>query len=145
MTRAVIAGFTRTPFHFANKGKLVGVRPDDLAAIASKALVERTGIDPKSLEDVVLGTAYPEAEQGSNIARLASLLAGLPIELGGITMNRFCGSSMSAIHHAVGQITIGAGEAFIAGGVESMTRVPQGGFNHSPTHASKERAKTIRM
>ena len=132
MSSAVIAGFTRTPFHFANKGQLVGVRPDDLAAIAIKALVERAGIDPKSLEDVVLGTAYPEAEQGSNIARLASLLAGLPIELGGITMNRFCGSSMSAIHYAVGQIAIGAGEAFVAGGVESMTRVPQGGFNPSP-------------
>lgn len=131
MTRAVIAGDCRTPFHFANKGKLVGVRPDDLAAIAIKGLVERTGIDPKSLEDVVLGSAYPEAEQGSNIARLASLLAGLPIELGGITINRFCGSSMSAIHYAAGQIAIGAGEAFIAGGVESMTRVPQGGFNHS--------------
>lgn len=132
MTRAVIAGYARTPFHFANKGKLVGVRPDDLAAIAIKGLVERTGVDPKTLEDVVLGTAYPEAEQGSNIARLAALLAGLPIELGGITMNRFCGSSMSAIHYAVGQIAIGAGEAFIAGGIESMTRVPQGGFNHSP-------------
>ena len=132
MTRAVIVGFTRTPFHFANKGKLAGVRPDDLAAIAIKGLVERAGIDPMSLEDVVLGVAYPEAEQGSNIARLASFLAGLPIELGGITMNRFCGSSMSAIHYAAGQIAIGAGEAFIAGGVESMTRVPQGGFNHSP-------------
>jgi len=141
MTRAVIAGFTRTPFHFANKGKLVGVRPDDLAAIAIMALVERTGIDPRSLEDVVLGTAYPEAEQGSNIARLASLLAGLPIELGGITMNRFCGSSMSAIHYAVGQIAIGAGEAFIAGGVESMTRVPQGGFNHSPNLRFKGKAE----
>jgi acetyl-CoA acyltransferase len=132
MTRAVIAGYARTPFHFANKGKLAGLRPDDLAAIAIKALVERTGLDPRSLEDVVLGTAYPEAEQGSNIARIASLLAGLPIELGGITLNRFCGSSMSAIHYAAGQIAIGAGEAFIAGGVESMTRVPQGGFNHSP-------------
>lgn len=132
MTRAVIAGYARTPFHFANKGKLAEVRPDDLAAIAIKGLIERTGIDPKTLEDVVLGCAYPEAEQGSNIARLASLLAGLPIELGGITMNRFCGSSMSAIHYAAGQIAIGAGDAFIAGGVESMTRVPQGGFNHSP-------------
>ncbi|RYZ15129.1 MAG: thiolase family protein [Alphaproteobacteria bacterium] len=132
MTRAVIAGYARTPFHFANKGKLAGVRPDDLAAIAIKGLVERTGIDPKTLEDVVLGCAYPEAEQGSNIARLASFLAGLPIQLGGITMNRFCGSSMSAIHYAAGQIAIGAGDAFIAGGVESMTRVPQGGFNHSP-------------
>ncbi|HPN07276.1 MAG TPA: thiolase family protein [Hyphomonadaceae bacterium] len=132
MTRAVIAGYARTPFHFANKGKLAGVRPDDLAAIAIRGLVDRTGIDPKTLEDVVLGCAYPEAEQGSNIARLASFLAGLPIELGGITMNRFCGSSMSAIHYAAGQIAIGAGDAFIAGGVESMTRVPQGGFNHSP-------------
>ena len=141
ITRAVIAGYARTPFHFANKGKLVGVRPDDLAAIAIKALVERTGIDPKSLEDVVLGTAYPEAEQGSNIARLASFLAGLPIELGGITMNRFCGSSMSAIHYAAGQIAIGAGEAFIAGGVESMTRVPQGGFNHSPNPRFKEQGE----
>jgi acetyl-CoA acyltransferase len=141
MTRAVIASFTRTPFHFANKGKLVGARPDDLAAIAIKALVERTGVDPKSLEDVVLGVAYPEAEQGSNIARLASFLAGLPIELGGITMNRFCGSSMSAIHYAAGQIAIGAGEAFIAGGVESMTRVPQGGFNHSPNPRFKGKAE----
>ena len=104
-------------------------------------LVERAGIDPKSLEDVVLGTAYPEAQQGSNIARLASLLAGLPLELGGITMNRFCGSSMSAIHYAAGQIAIGAGEAFIAGGVESMTRVPQGGFNHSPNPRFKGKAQ----
>jgi len=131
-TTAVIAGYARTPFHFARKGALTGVRPDDLAAIAIRAVVDRSGIDPATLEDVVLGTAYPEAEQGSNIARLASLLAGLPIELGGITMNRFCGSSMSAIHYAAGQIAIGAGNAFIAGGVESMTRVPQGGFNHSP-------------
>jgi acetyl-CoA acyltransferase len=132
MTAAVIAGYARTPFHFAKKGGLTGVRPDDLAAAAIKGLVERTGVDPKSLEDVVLGCAYPEAEQGSNIARLALLLAGLPIEIGGITMNRFCGSSMSAIHYAAGQIAIGAGEAFIAGGIESMTRVPQGGLNHSP-------------
>ncbi len=131
-TTAVIAGYVRTPFHFAKKGQLAGVRPDDLAAIAIRELVARSGIDPATLEDVVLGTAYPEAEQGSNIARLASLLAGLPIELGGITMNRFCGSSMSAIHYAAGQIALGAGNAFIAGGVESMTRVPQGGFNHSP-------------
>jgi acetyl-CoA acyltransferase len=132
LTNAVIAGYVRTPFHFAKKGGLSGVRPDDLAAAAIKALVERSGVDPKTIEDVVLGCAYPEAEQGSNIARLALLLAGLPVEMGGITMNRFCGSSMSAIHYAVGQIAIGAGDAFIAGGVESMTRVPQGGFNHSP-------------
>ncbi|MDD3763134.1 MAG: thiolase family protein [Nevskiales bacterium] len=132
MTQAVIAGYVRTPFHFARKGALAGVRPDDLAAIAIRALVDRAGIDPALYEDVLLGCAYPEAEQGSNIARLASLLAGLPLSLGGATMNRFCGSSMTAIHMAAGQIAIGAGEAFICGGVESMSRVPMGGFNHAP-------------
>jgi acetyl-CoA acyltransferase len=132
MTQAVIAGYVRTPFHFARKGLLTGVRPDDLAAIAIRGLVDRTGVNPALIEDVLLGCAYPEAEQGSNIARLASLLAGLPLELGAATINRFCGSSMYAIHIAAGQIAIGAGEAFICGGVESMTRVPQGGFNHSP-------------
>ncbi|MBU1374393.1 MAG: thiolase family protein [Alphaproteobacteria bacterium] len=132
MQQAVIAGYVRTPFTFARKGALAGVRPDDLAAIAIKALVERTGIDPATLEDVLLGCAYPEAAQGNNIARIASLLAGLPIEVAGATVNRFCGSSMSAIHIAAGQIAIGAGDAFIAGGVESMTQVPQGGFNFSP-------------
>ena len=132
MTQAVIAGYARTPFHFARKGLLTGVRPDDLAAIAIRGLIDRTGVDPSLIEDVLLGCAYPEAEQGSNIARLASLLAGLPLELGAATINRFCGSSMYAIHIAAGQIAIGAGEAFVCGGVESMTRVPQGGFNHSP-------------
>jgi acetyl-CoA acyltransferase len=139
MTGAVIAGYARTPFHFARKGALIGVRPDDLAAVAIKGLVERTGVDPHAIDDVLLGCAYPEAEQGSNIARLAALLAGLPIEVGGMTVNRFCGSSMSAIHIAAGQIAIGAGEAFVCGGVESMTRVPQGGFNHSPNPRFKGR------
>ncbi|PPE75787.1 acetyl-CoA C-acyltransferase [Solimonas fluminis] len=132
MTHAVIAGYVRTPFQFARKGRLAGVRPDDLAAVAIKALVERSGLDPALIEDVVMGCAYPEAEQGSNIARIAGLLAGLPQSVGGATVNRFCGSSMNAIHIAAGQIAIGAGEAFICAGVESMTRVPQGGFNASP-------------
>uniref|UniRef100_B0T933 Acetyl-CoA acetyltransferase n=1 Tax=Caulobacter sp. (strain K31) TaxID=366602 RepID=B0T933_CAUSK len=139
MTQAVIAGYVRTPFHFARKGALIGVRPDDLAAIAIRGLVDRTGVDPSSLEDVLLGCAYPEAEQGNNIARVAVLLAGLPITVSGMTVNRFCGSSMSAIHIAAGQIAIGAGEAFICGGVESMTRVPQGGFNFSPNPRFKRR------
>ena len=138
MQQAVIAGYVRTPFTFARKGALAGVRPDDLAAIAIKGLVERTGIDPATVEDVLLGCAYPEAAQGNNIARIASLLAGLPIEVAGATVNRFCGSSMSAIHIAAGQIAIGAGEAFIAGGVESMTQVPQGGFNFSPNPSLME-------
>ena len=138
MSQAVIAGYVRTPFHFARKGALAGVRPDDLAATAVKALVERTGIDPATLEDVLLGCAYPEASQGNNIARIVGLLAGLPLEVGGMTVNRFCGSSMSAIHIAAGQIAIGAGEAFVAGGVESMTFVPQGGSNFSPNPSLRE-------
>jgi acetyl-CoA acyltransferase len=132
MKETVIAGYVRTPFHFAKKGALIGVRPDDLAAVAIRGLVDKTGIDPKLIEDVLMGCAYPEAEQGNNIARIASLLAGLPLQAGGMTINRFCGSSMSAIHIAAGQIAIGAGEAFICAGVESMTRVPQGGFNPTP-------------
>ncbi len=132
MAQAVIAGYARTPFTFARKGALAGVRPDDLAATAIKALVERAGVDPRTIEDVLLGCAYPESSQGNNIARIAVLLAGLPIETGGMTVNRFCGSSMSAIHIAAGQIAIGAGDAFVCGGVESMTMVPQGGFNFSP-------------
>jgi acetyl-CoA acyltransferase len=132
MSRAVIAGYARTPFHFARKGKLATVRPDDLAAIALRGLVTRLGLEPALVEDVLLGCAYPEGEQGTNVARIATLLAGFPDTVAGATINRFCGSSMTAVHYAAGQIAIGAGEAFICGGVESMTRVPQGGFSFSP-------------
>jgi len=128
----VIAGYVRTPFHFAGKGLLAGVRPDDLAAAAIKALVERSGVDPATIEDVILGCATPEAEQGANIARVSLLLAGLPVEMAGVTVNRFCGSSMTAVQMAAGQIAIGAGDAFIAAGVESMSRLPDGGYNQSP-------------
>ncbi|HAE48743.1 MAG TPA: acetyl-CoA C-acyltransferase, partial [Tistrella mobilis] len=93
MTRTVIAGYVRTPFHFARKGALAGMRPDDLAAITLRGLLDRSGLDPRLIEDVIMGCAYPEGEQGDNVARIASLLAGLPIETGGMTVNRFCGSS----------------------------------------------------
>jgi len=132
MNDAVIAGYVRTPFAFARKGPLATMRPDDLAAITLKALVQRSGLDPRLVEDVLMGCAYPEGTQGDNVARIALLLAGLPIELGGATVNRFCGSSMYAIHMAAGQIAIGAGDAFIAAGVESMSMVPQGGLSYSP-------------
>jgi acetyl-CoA acyltransferase len=89
-------------------------------------------VDPATLEDVIAGCAYPEAAQGNNIARIASLLAGLPVEIGGMTVNRFCGSSMSAIHIAAAQLDAGVGEAYLCIGVESMSMVPQGGFNFSP-------------
>ena len=132
MTNVVIAGYVRSPFSFANKGELIKVRPDDLAAQVVQALVERTGINPEDIEDLMLGCSFPEGEQGLNVARLIGLAAGLPLSVAGVTMNRFCGSSMQAIHSAAGSIACGAGEAFIAAGVESMTRVPMGGFNPMP-------------
>ncbi|MDU4254924.1 thiolase family protein [Pseudomonas sp.] len=132
MTSVVIAGYTRSPFHFAKKGALIDVRPDDLAAQTVKGLVERSGLDANLIEDLIMGCAYPEAEQGMNLARITGFLAGLPETVAGATVNRFCGSSMTSIHFAAGQIQLGAGDAFICAGVESMTRVPMGGFNLSP-------------
>ena len=135
MPGIVIAGYARSPFHLAGKGALARTRPDDLAAAVVRGLVERTGVDPSAIEDLVLGCAFPEGEQGLNVARMIGLLAGLPLSAGGITMNRFCGSSMSAIHYAAGQIALGAGEVFIAAGVEGMSRVPMSGFNPMPNPA----------
>ena len=135
MTSVVIAGYARSPFHLAGKGALARTRPDDLAAAVVRALVERTGVDPSAIEDLVLGCAFPEGEQGLNVARMIGLIAGLPLNTGGMTVNRFCGSSMSAVHYAAGQIALGAGEVFIAAGVESMSRVPMQGFNPLPNPA----------
>jgi len=128
----VIAGYARSPFHFAKKGALTRVRPDDMCAQVIAGLVERAKIDPATLEDVIVGCAMPEGEQGLNIARLASFLAHLPITVAGTTVNRFCGSSMQSVHMAAGAIQLDAGDAFICAGIESMTRIPMGGFNPSP-------------
>ena len=130
--KALISAYARTPFHFARKGALAAVRPDTLAAELLRDLVQRTGIPPATLDDVIAGCAYPEGAQGNNIARIASLLAGLPHEVSGMTVNRFCGSSMSAVHIAAAQIEAGLGEAYLCLGVESMTMVPQGGLSFSP-------------
>jgi len=135
MKDIVIAGYTRSPFHFAHKGALTKVRPDDLAAHVVRGLVQRTGIDPEQIEDLIVGCAFPEGEQGFNVARLVGLMAGLPISVAGATINRFCGSSMQAIHMAAGSIQMGAGDAFICAGVESMSRVPMSGFNPMPNPA----------
>ena len=132
MTRTVIAAYARSPFTPAKKGQLVSVRPDDLAAQVIMALVMNTKINPADIEDLLLGCAFPEGEQGFNVARMVSLLAGLPISLGAATINRYCGSSMTSVHIAAGAIALGAGEAFICAGVESMTRVPMMGFNPMP-------------
>lgn len=132
MQSVVIAGYARSPFHLANKGALARVRPDDLAAQVIRGLITKTGVEPADIEDIIVGCAFPEGEQGLNVARLIGLLADLPLSVGGMTVNRFCGSSMSAIHTAMGQIAIGAGEVFVCAGVESMSRVPMMGFNPLP-------------
>src|SRR6266545_6143994 len=105
-------------------GALKDVRPDDLAAHAIKALVERTGVDPRRIEDVILGCANQAGEDNRNVARMAVLLAGLPVEVAGQTVNRLCGSGLQAINAAANAIAVDDGDVFIAGGVESMTRAP---------------------
>jgi acetyl-CoA acyltransferase len=135
MNHAVIVGYARSPFHFATKGALARTRADDLAAAVVKGVVSKSGIDPNDLEDLLLGCAFPEGEQGLNVARLVSFMAGLPQAAGAATINRFCGSSMQAIHSAAGAIAMGAGDAFVCAGVESMSRVPMMGFNPMPNPA----------
>lgn len=132
MKDIVIAGYARSPFTPASRGALTGIRPDDLAAQVVKALVQRTGINARDIEDLKLGCAFPEGEQGLNLARLVGFLADLPITVSGVTVNRFCGSSMETIHMAAGAIHMNAGEAFISAGVESMSRVPMMGYNPLP-------------
>jgi acetyl-CoA acyltransferase len=135
MKNAVIAGYARSPFTLAKKGDLARVRPDDLAARVVRGLLERVPIDPADLEDLIVGCAFPEGEQGFNVARMIDFLADLPISVAGATVNRFCGSSMQAIHMAAGAIRMDAGEAFLCVGVESMTRIPMGGYNPLPNPA----------
>ena len=105
-------------------GALASVRPDDLAALVVRAVVDRSGIDPALVEDVVLGAANQAGEDNRNVARMAVLLAGLPLEVAGQTVNRLCGSGLQAINAAAQAIAVGDGDVFIAGGVESMTRAP---------------------
>ena len=128
----VIAGYARSPFTPAKKGGLARTRPDDIAATVINGLLEETGVDPSLIEDLIVGTAFPEAEQGFNVARMITFLTELPETVPGVTINRFCGSSMQAIHDAVGRISMGSGDAFIAGGIESMTRIPMTGYNPMP-------------
>ena len=128
-TQAVIVGYARSPFTQAGKGALARVRPDDLLAQVVRALIERTGAQPEDIEDIIIGCAFPEGEQGFNIGRVVGFLADLPITAAGSQVNRWCGSSMSAIHMAAGAIAAGAGELFVCGGVESMSRVPMMGYN----------------
>lgn len=132
MTNAVISAYVRSPFTPANRGALARVRPDDFAAQTIRGLIEKTGLNPADVDDLIAGCAFPEGEQGFNIGRMLVFLSGLPDDVAGATVNRWCGSSMEAIHMAAGRIATGSGEVFICAGVESMTRIPMGGFNLLP-------------
>lgn len=135
MTTAVICGFARSPFTPAKKGALARVRPDDLGAAVVKGLLEKTGAKADDIGDVICGCAFPEGEQGLNLGRMIGFIAGLPDSVAGQTVNRWCGSSMESIHIAAGNIATGKGELYIAMGVESMTRIPMGGYNPLPNPA----------
>ena len=133
MREAVIVSAVRTPVGKAPKGALRTTRPDDLAALVIKEAIARLpGFDAKEIEDVILGCAMPEAEQGMNVARIASLRAGLPVEVSAMTINRFCSSGLQAIALAAERIMAGQGDVAVAGGTESMSMVPMGGNKISP-------------
>ena len=132
MPKAVIAGYSRSPFTIANKGELVSVRPEDLLSEVIKDLVSKSKINPEDIEDIIAGCAFPEGEQGFNIGKVVTYMTGMNIKTAGMTVNRWCGSSMQSIHIGAGAIAMGAGKAFICCGVESMTRVPMLGFNPMP-------------
>src|SRR5438552_4637593 len=133
MPEAVIVSAIRTPVGRAYKGSLRATRPDDLAALAIKeALARVPGLDAKEIDDVILGCAMPEGEQGMNVARIAALRAGLPVETSAMTINRFCSSGLQAIALAAERIRAGGAEVIVAGGTESMSMVPMGGNKISP-------------
>ena len=130
---AYICGYVRSPFTRAHRGPLKDVRPDDLAGQVAFELLNRTGVDPVDLDDVMVGCAYPEGEQGLNIGRIVTHYLKGPPNLPGVTTNRLCGSSMQVMHSAAGMIARGWGDLFLCGGVESMSRIQRGGFNRSPS------------
>src|SRR5258708_7840078 len=133
MREVVLVSSVRTPVGRAVKGTLRATRPDELAALAIKGALERVPqLDPKEIEDVILGCAMPEAEQGMNVARTASLRAGLPLEVSAVTINRFCSSGLQAIAMAADRIAGGGAEVIVAGGTQSMSMVPTGVPTVSP-------------
>ena len=131
MYRSVIAGYSRSPFTMAKKGELIDVKPVNLLAEVVKNLVSKSKVNPNDIEDIVIGCAFQVGEQCFNIGKLVTFLTGMDIRTSGMTVDRWCGSSMEAIHIAAGKIAMGSGKAFICGGVESMTRVTTG-FNPIP-------------
>src|SRR5712672_685330 len=136
MREVIIASSVRTPVGRAYKGTLRATRPDELAAVAIKGALERVPqLDAKEIEDVIIGCAMPEAEQGLNVARIASLRAGVPVSASAVTVNRFCASGLQAIAYAAERIMSGMASTIVAGGAESMSLVPLGGNKVSPNPA----------
>ena len=129
---AVLVGFKRSPFTIANKGLLSKIRPEDILSQVINDLVKTTNINKDDIEDIIAGCAYPEGAQGYNIAKIVSFMTDMPEHVGGMTINRWCGSSMQAIHSAAGAISMNAGKVFICCGIESMTFVPINGLNYTP-------------
>ena len=129
---AVLVGFKRSPFTIANKGLLSTIRPEDILSQVINDLVKATNIKKNDIEDIVAGCAYPEGAQGYNIAKIVSFMTDMPNHVAGMTINRWCGSSMQAIHSAAGAISMNAGKVFICCGIESMSFVPINGLNYTP-------------
>ena len=132
MSSAVIVGFKRSPFTISKKGALANVRPEDILSQVINDLVLSTKINKNDIEDIIAGCAYPEGEQGYNIAKIITFMTNMPEHVAGMTVNRWCGSSMQAIHNAAGSIAMNAGNVFICCGIESMSKVPINGLNYSP-------------
>ena len=132
MKNAVLVGFKRSPFTIANKGLLASIRPEDILSQVINDLIKTININKDDIEDIIAGCAYPEGAQGYNIAKIVSFMTDMPEHVGGMTVNRWCGSSMQAIHNAAGAISMNAGKVFICCGVESMSSVPINGLNYSP-------------
>jgi acetyl-CoA acyltransferase len=146
MPEAVIVAGARTAVGKANKGTLRTTRPDELGALVVKEVMNRVpGVDPKEVEDVIMGCAFPEGEQGMNMARVIGMRAGLPVEVSGMTINRFCSSGLQAIALAAERIKGGFADVIIAGGVESMSMVPMGGYKPAPNPYLMEHYPEIYM
>ena len=132
MSSAVLVGFKRSPFTISRKGALANARPEDILAQVISDLVQNSNINKNDIEDIIAGCAYPEGEQGYNIAKIVTFMTQMPTHVAGMTVNRWCGSSMQAIHNAAGSIALNAGNIFVCCGIESMSKVPINGLSFSP-------------
>ena len=132
MRNAVIIGYKRSPFTFARKGEMANIRPEDILSQTINQLLNEIQINKNDIEDIITGCAYPEGAQGNNIAKIVSFMTDMPEHVAGMTVNRWCGSSMQAIHDATGAIAINSGDVFLCCGVESMTFIPMNGLTYDP-------------